>query len=274
MERLHSLAVGAAVLLYILVSIPALGGKAANGPFSCCPAYNKEVARQQFCLIQSYSKISVCGSGEEAILFFHKNSGPYCANPKEDWVTKLQSFLDRQVKCKPRKKSPQRNAPSVEKRVGSASDGGSRSTEGTHLAKEAATHAIRSTEDPSTPALPNPSAQLDTEGPRFTPVTESTETDFVTTMHHVTGDCDPGISEPQGKTDPKQTSQECLRDALKDGEIAAMETHSSVVMPTVLGLSVAILVGVTCYFIQRKRGRKHQDGTCKDGKEIEMMALK
>ncbi|XP_078390012.1 uncharacterized protein LOC144671832 [Cetorhinus maximus] len=101
--------------------------------------------------------------------FRGKKLESYCANPKEKWVKNLLNFLDRKVKCIPKRKTTAKKLPSVGKRVGSAPDGGFSSTGVTHLTETPTTRVTYSTGDPFTPAVPSLKAQQGTEDPSLIP---------------------------------------------------------------------------------------------------------
>ncbi|XP_041034841.1 fractalkine-like isoform X2 [Carcharodon carcharias] len=269
MEGLHYWVAAAAISCTLILN-PVTGDKVANHHYTCCSSYDKEIAKRSFCLIKSYSKESMCGSGKEAIRFRGKKLESYCANPKEKWVKDLQNFLDRKVKCIPKRRTTAKKLPLVEKRVRSAPDGGFSSTGVTHLTETPTTRVAYSTGDPFTPTVPSLKAQQGTEDPILIPkpVAESTEDSVVTAARQVTGDCHLGFSELWGKAHPDhQESQE-------DEGLTAKTTHSSTIAAAAVGLIAVLLIYAVFYCTHRRRGLKLRDEAGKNGMESEPVVLK
>ncbi|XP_038642870.1 uncharacterized protein LOC119958420 isoform X2 [Scyliorhinus canicula] len=268
MERIEWQVAACAAVLYLLALESVTGDKASNLQHFCCSQYNREIGKKYFCLMKSYNKGSMCGSGKEAIIFRGKKSESFCADPTEKWVKNLQNFLDRKVKCVRKGKGPARKLPTVEKRVASAFAGSVGPTQRTDVTWTSNRGFGYSTGDPFSPALTRPNGQLDAEDPSLTltPVTESTGQGVGAAMNHVRGDCGMGVSESQRENCPNPTESQ------NDEGTVVKETYGSTTAAIAVGLIMVILLGVVYSCTQRRRGRKRADAIGKDGTEGETMA--
>ncbi|XP_072349434.1 uncharacterized protein [Scyliorhinus torazame] len=168
MERIQWQVAACAAVLYLLALESVTGDKASNLQLFCCSQYDREIGKKYFCLMKSYNKGSMCGSGGEAIIFLGKKSESFCADPNEKWVKNLQNFIDRKVKCIRKGKGPAGKLATVEKQVASAFAGSVGPTQRTDVTRTSNRGFGYSTGDPFSPALTRSNGQLDAEDPTLT----------------------------------------------------------------------------------------------------------